>query len=86
MYTVLVGACQALLTVSCDLTQARAAELEAKEKDLELKKQALAKAIAELEASYEELNSKMAEAHAALKELKTGEAGLGAVWWMERQL
>lgn len=64
----------------------KAEELEQKEKELEIKKQELAAAIAELEKSYEELQKKMSDAQAVIVKLKDSVAGLGAVWWMERQL
>lgn len=66
--------------------QAKVTELEKKEAELEARRAELATAIAELEASYTEMEKRMHEAHAALEELKQSRCGLGAVWWMEREL
>lgn len=66
--------------------QAKVVELGTKEVEGEQKEAALAAAIEGLEASYADLSAKMTEAQAAIEELKLQKCGLGAVWWMEREL
>ena len=66
--------------------QAKVVELGTKEAEGEQKEAALAAAIEGLEASYADLSAKMTEAQAAIEELKLQKCGLGAVWWMEREL
>lgn len=61
-------------------------DLQAKEVELEARRHELEVAVAELEASYAEMQSRMGEASAAIEELKKQMCGLGAVWWMEREL
>lgn len=61
-------------------------ELQAKEVELEERRHELEVAVAELEASYAEMQSRMASASEAIEELKKQMCGLGAVWWMEREL
>lgn len=47
---------------------------------------ALAAAVSELEQKYTDMTARMQRAQAAVEELKHEECGLGAVWWMEREL
>jgi len=70
-------------TVKCE---AKVAELAEREAEGVRKAADLAAAVAELEQSYAELSAKMEEARAAIEELKLQKCGLGAVWWMEREL
>lgn len=67
-------------------TRAKFEELQAKEVGLEERQADLAAAVRELEASYAEMSRRMAEAQEAIEELKKQMCGLGAVWWMEREL
>lgn len=62
-------------------------ELHEKEAELERSKAALDQAIEQLELSYTELSTRMAEAQVVIAELKNrGTSGMGALWWMERSL
>jgi len=70
-------------TVEC---KAKFAELEIKEDDGEYRRRQLDGAVAELEQTYAKLSVRMAESHAALEELKQDTCGIGALWWMERDL
>lgn len=66
--------------------KAKCDELAQKEAELEARKLALEEAVRALEQSYAELSARMSDAQAALEDLKKGTNGLGAVWWMEREL
>jgi len=65
---------------------ARHTELASKERLIEQTAETLAAAVAELEGSFGKLTLLMNEAHAALAVLKAEQCGLGAIWWMEREL
>ena len=70
-------------TAKCE---AKVAELADREAEGERKAGVLAAAVAELELSYADLSAKMNEAYAAIEDLKLQKCGLGAIWWMEREL
>ena len=69
-----------------DICRCKFEEQQNKELELEARQAELDAAIHELEASYAEMNTRMSEAQAAIEELKKQTCGLGAVWWMEREL
>lgn len=68
------------------LYQAKLDELAAKTAEGERREAELAAAVAELEATYAEMMDRMQEAEAAIVALKKDKCGLGAVWWLEREL
>merc|ERR1712146_747882 len=67
-------------------TRSKFDELQTKQVGLEERQAVLATAVNELEASYAEMSRRMVEAQEAIEELKKQMCGLGAVWWMEREL